>query len=328
MHSEYLLIFAAVAALVIAAVVLLRYKALGIAISKKDKLIEQQQKEIESQNKSVKNLSMLYDSVLEYDKNKTEFFSNIIHELKTPLSVILGAVQLAEGKLQASGGEENGLMKNYRVIRQNCYRLIRLVNNLLDFTRLDSGYLKLNLTNCNIVWFTEEIAQSVIPFARQKDINMIFDTQSEEIYTAVDMEKLERVLMNLLSNAIKFTGVSGTIFVSTWVNEGKAFISIRDTGIGIPAEKQEEIFHRFQQVGSALSRENEGSGIGLSIVKSFVEMHQGDIKLKSAEGKGSEFIIELPVRHIEQERDDDIPDRQVKIAEAVNIEFSTVHSPA
>ena len=328
MESEYLLIFAAVAALVIAAVVLLRYRALGIVISEKDKLIDQQQKEIESQGKSVKNLSMLYDSVLEYDKNKTEFFSNIIHELKTPLSVILGAVQLAEAKLQVSGVEENGLMKNYRIIRQNCYRLIRLVNNLLDFARLDSGYLKLNLTNCNIVWFVEEIAQSVIPFAKQKNIELVFDTQYEEIFTAVDMEKLERTILNLLSNAIKFTGPSGTIFVSTYSSEGKAFISVRDTGIGIPAEKQNEIFHRFQQVGSELSRENEGSGIGLSIVKSFVGMHQGDIKLKSAEGKGSEFIIELPVRHIEQEQKDDMPDRQVRIVEAVNIEFSTVHSPA
>ena len=328
MESEYLLIFTAVAALMIAVVVLLRYRALGIVISEKDKLIHEQQKEIESQGKSVKNLSMLYDSVLEYDKNKTEFFSNIIHELKTPLSVILGAIQLTEAKLQASGGEENGLMKNYRIIRQNCYRLIRLVNNLLDFARLDSGYLKLNLTNCNIVWFVEEIAQSVIPYARQKNIELVFDTQCEEIFTAVDMEKLERTVLNLLSNAIKFTGPSGSVFVNTYSSEGKAFISIRDTGIGIPAEKQREIFHRFQQVGSELSRENEGSGIGLSIVKSFVEMHQGDIKLKSTEGNGSEFIIELPVRHIEQEYKNDMPDRQVKMVEAINIEFSTVHSPA
>lgn len=328
MVSEYLLIFSTVAALVIAAVALLRYRSRDIALSQKDKLIDQQQKEIESQEKSAKNLSLLYDSVIGYDKNKTEFFSNIIHELKTPLSVILGAVQLAEAKLQASGGEENGLMKNYRIIRQNCYRLIRLVNNLLDFSRLDSGYMKLNLTNCNIVCFVEEIAQSVIPYARQKNIELVFDTQCEEIYTAVDMEKLERTVLNLLSNAIKFTGPSGTVFVNTCCNEGKALISVRDTGIGIPSDKQHEIFHRFQQVGSELSRENEGCGIGLSIVKSFVDMHQGDIKLKSSEGRGSEFIIELPVRHIEQEQKENMPDRQVKMAEAVNIEFSTVHSQA
>lgn len=327
MVSEYLLIFAAAVALGVAAVMLFRNRALGIALSGKDKLIEQQRQEIESRGKFVKNLSMLYDSVLEYDKNKTEFFSNIIHELKTPLSVILGAVQLAEAKLQASG-EENSLLKNYRIMRQNCYRLIRLVNNLLDFARLDSGYLKLNLTNCNIAWFVEEIAQSVIPFARQKDIELVFDTQCEEIITAVDMDKLERTILNLLSNAIKFTGPSGAVYVSTYASEGKAFISVRDTGIGIPPEKQREIFHRFQQVGSELSRKNEGSGIGLSIVKSFVEMHQGDIKLKSAVGKGSEFIIELPVRHIEQEEKEDVTERQVKMVEAVNIEFSAVQSPA
>lgn len=328
MDFEYLLIFAVIAALVIAAVVLLRYREAGKALSEKDKTIRQQQAEIENQGKFVKNLSKLYDSVLEYDKNKTEFFSNIIHELKTPISVILGAIQLAEAKLQATGGEENGLMKNYRIIRQNCYRLIRLVNNLLDFTRLDSGYLRLNPVNCNIAWFTEEIAQSVIPFAKQKEIELVFDTQSEEIYTAVDMEKLERAILNLLSNAIKFTSPSGSVFVSTYTNEGKAFISVRDTGIGIPAEKQQEIFNRFQQVGSELSKENEGSGIGLSIVKSFIEMHQGTVKLKSAEGMGSEFIIEIPIRHIEQEKTDEIPDRYTRTIEAVNIEFSAVHPSA
>jgi two-component system cell cycle sensor histidine kinase PleC len=328
MDLKYLLIFVTVAALAVAAVALLRCRAVRSVVSGKDAAIALLQKEIENQDKSVKNLSKMYDSVLEYDKNKTEFFSNIIHELKTPISVILGAIQLAEAKLDASGGKENGLMKNYRIIRQNCYRLIRLVNNLLDFTRLDSGYLKLNLANCNITWFAEEIAQSVIPYARQKNIELVFDTQCEEIYTAVDMEKLERTVLNLLSNAIKFTGPSGSIFISTYSAEGKACISVRDTGIGIPAEKQRLIFNRFQQVGSELSRDNEGSGIGLSIAKSFVEMHNGSIKLKSEEGMGSEFIIELPVRHIDQEQKDNMPEMQFKMAEAVNIEFSSVHPSA
>ncbi len=328
MDFEYLLIIAAAFALAAAAVALLRCRNIKIAISERDKQIDLLKKEIEKQDKFVKNLSRLYDSVLEYDKNKTDFFSNIIHELKTPISVILGAIQLAESKLQPPGGKENGLLKNYRSIRQNCYRLIRLVNNLLDFTRLDSGFLKLNLSNCNIVWFVEEISQSVIPYAKQKNIEIIFDTQSEEIYTAVDMEKLERSVLNLLSNAIKFTGPSGSICVNTYAAEGKAFISVRDTGIGIPADKQQEIFNRFQQVGSELSRENEGSGIGLSIVKSFVEMHQGSIKLNSTQGEGSEFIIELPVRHVEQKQEENMQDRSVKMAEAVNIEFSAVHPSA
>lgn len=328
MDLDYLLLIAAAACLALAAFMLLRYRAVRASLSEKDRLIELQQADIENQHKFVRNLSKLYDSVLEYDKNKTDFFSNIIHEIKTPISVILGAMQLAEAKVQASDCEENGLMKNYRIIRQNCYRLMRLANNLLDFARLDSGYLRLNLTNCNLVYFTEEITQSVVPFARQKDINLVFDTQNEEINTAFDLEKLERVILNLLSNAIKFTGPSGSIYVSTGVSEDRAYISVRDTGIGIPPDKQREIFDRFQQVGSELSRENEGSGIGLSIVKSFAELHQGTIRIVSEQGKGSEFIIELPIRHVEKENGAAPPDRQFKITEAVNIEFSSVQTIA
>lgn len=326
MDLDYLLLIAAAVCLALAVFMLLRYRAVRTSLSEKDRLIGLQQKEIENQGKFVRNLSKLYDSVLEYDRNKTDFFSNIIHEIKTPISVILGAIQLAEARVQASDCEENGLMKNYRIIRQNCYRLMRLANNLLDFARLDSGYLKLNLTNCNLVYFAEEITQSVIPFARQKEIDLVFDTQNEEINTAFDLEKLERVILNLLSNAIKFTGPAGSVYVSTGVREDKAYLSVRDTGIGIPPDKQREIFDRFQQVGSELSRENEGSGIGLSIVKNFVELHQGTIRIVSEQGRGSEFIIDLPIRHVEKESRSDLPDRQFKITEAVNIEFSTVQT--
>lgn len=290
-------------------------------------IIKQQAREIEENNRSIKNLSGLYESAIQYDKSITDFFSNITHDLKTPISVILGAIQLVDLKKQ-SWNEESGIyLKNYQIIRHNCYRLLRLANNLLDFARLDSGYLKVNLTNCNIVYLIEEITQSVIPYAKQKQIELIFDTQYEEINTAVDIDKIDRIVLNLLSNAIKFTAPDGIIMVNVSNKNDRVSISVKDTGIGIPEEKQKDIFERFHQVGSKLSKDYEGSGIGLSLVKSFIELHQGTINLKSKENSGSEFIITLPLHQLEEHNkkseDEMVSDRQNKISEAVNIEFSS-----
>ncbi len=292
----------------------------------KEVIIAAQLEEIEIQNKSIKNLSNLYDSTIQYDRNITDFFINITHELKTPLSVILGAIQLMELKNQTSSDQDknNG---TYRIIRLNCYRILRLVNNLLDFARLDSGYLKLNPANCNIVSLVEEITESVLPYARQKQLTLLFDTQHEEIVTAVDMEKIERVILNLLSNAIKFTGQGGQIRVNIYSADNRVYLSVKDTGIGIPKDKQKEIFERFQQVCSNKSREYEGSGIGLSLVKSFVDLHQGTVSVVSEENQGSEFVVSLPVRrldtHDEKPEEPPVSDHRNKIAEAINIEFSS-----
>ena len=294
---------------------------------KKELIINAQLEEIELQNKTVKNLSDLYDSTIKYDKDITDFFINITHELKTPLSVILGAIQLMDLKNHVAAEEQDKSAGIHQIIRHNCYRLLRLVNNLLDFARLDSGYLKLNPTNCNIVSLIEEITQSVIPYARQKQIELLFDTQQEEIVLAVDTEKIERIILNLLSNAIKFTGQGGHINVTIQTLDNMVYVSVKDTGIGIPKDKQKEIFDRFQQVGSRQSRENEGTGIGLSLVKSFVDLHQGTISVASEETRGSEFIIGLPLKrlgsHEEKPEEPPVSDHNCKIEDAINIEFSS-----
>lgn len=329
MESIFLLtaIAPAIAFVVTSVVFLMLYRKAKQESLKKEIIITAQLEEIEIHNKTVKNLSDLYDSTIRYDKDITDFFINITHELKTPLSVILGAIQLLDLKNQAATGEQSKSAGTYQIIKHNCYRLLRLVNNLLDFARLDSGYLKLNPTNCNIVSLIEEITQSVMPYARQKLIELLFDTQDEEIDTAVDMEKIERVILNLLSNAIKFTSNGGKITVETHSSEEMAYITVKDTGIGIPKDKQKEIFERFRQVSSKRSREYEGCGIGLSLVKSFIDLHEGTINVTSEENKGSEFVIGLPIRHLEslEEKPDEhsVSDQHCKIAEAINIEFSS-----
>lgn len=234
----------------------------------------------------------------EYNKILTEFFSNISHDLKTPINVILSAVQLLNIKKKSGNTDDfmEQLDRLLGIIKQNCYRLIRLVSNLIDISKFESGFLKLELKNLNIVSIVEDITMSVGDYIRSKDVNIIFDTDVEERIIAVDADKIERIMLNLLSNAVKFTDKGDEILVSIEDKEDSVRISVKDTGVGIPDDKLKTIFDRFGQVDKTLIRNKEGSGIGLSLVKSLIEMHGGNIEVKSKLGEGSEFIVELPVR--------------------------------
>ncbi|HID0855542.1 TPA: PAS domain-containing sensor histidine kinase, partial [Clostridium botulinum] len=225
-----------------------------------------------------KNIELLNES-REYNKLITEFLSNISHELKTPLNVIFTAVQLLGFYEEDCNDEKQD--KYLKLIKQNCYRLMKLINNLLDTTKLDSGYLKLNLVNYNIVNLIEEITLSVTSYAESKGINIIFDTNVEEKIIAVDTDKIERIILNLLSNAIKFTNPGGNIFVNVKDSGENVYVHVKDTGVGIPSDKLESIFERFFQVDKTLKKNKEGTGIGLHLVKSFVEMHKGTVHIKS-----------------------------------------------
>jgi len=292
-----------------------------------ENLVSCQQKEIEKQNNMINELARLHNDCMEYDRQKTEFFSNIIHELKMPLSVILGAIQLIEQRNCSNADEKCSYAKHIQTIKRNCYRLLRLVGNMLDIAKVDSGYAVLNLSNQNIVSLVEEITQSVAPYAYQKNLRLEFDTSDEEIITAVDVDKIERIILNLLSNAIKFSKAGGTVWVNLKKGNGKVFISVKDTGPGIPPDKQKKIFERFRQVNSPLTRAAEGTGIGLSLVKSFVELHNGVIRVESTEGKGSEFIVELPLRLASPEAEAATAKYAVhdRIIESIRVELSDIH---
>lgn len=234
---------------------------------------------------------------LEYDRLQSEFLTNVSHEFRTPLNIILGTVQLLELLLKK---EHNAIMskvidKYVHVMRQNCYRLTRLINNLIDLTRIRSNAYKIHLKNCNIISLVEDISLSVTEYAESKGISICFDTDTEEKIMACDSEQIQRIILNLLSNSIKFTKTGGEIWVTIQDKIDTVLITIKDTGIGIPEDQLHQIFKRFMQVDKTLTRSHEGIGIGLSLVKSLVEMHKGTIHVKSEYGKGSEFIIELPV---------------------------------
>ncbi|KEI93078.1 histidine kinase [Clostridium botulinum B2 433] len=268
-----------------------------------------------------KNIELLNES-REYNKLITEFLSNISHELKTPLNVIFTAVQLLGFYEEDCNNEKQD--KYLKLIKQNCYRLMKLINNLLDTTKLDSGYLKLNLVNYNIVNLIEEITLSVTSYAESKGINIIFDTNVEEKIIAVDTDKIERIILNLLSNSIKFTNPGGNIFVNVKDSGENVYIHVKDTGVGIPSDKLESIFERFFQVDKTLKKNKEGTGIGLHLVKSFVEMHNGTVTIKSELGKGTEFIIKLPAVVCEKQVKSKNIIYEANI-ERINMEFSDIN---
>ena len=260
---------------------------------------------------------------------KSQFLANMSHELRTPVNVIFSAIQLFELNLKKSS--DVGLLncnKHLKAMKQNCNRLLRLINNLIDISKIGAGFMELHLKNLNVVSIVEDITLSVEEYAKGKDIYVQFDTEIEEKIMALDPDKLERILLNLLSNAIKFTRKSGNIFVNVYDRETSIIISVKDTGIGILQDKISQIFERFIQVENIMIRSNEGSGIGLSIVKSFVEMHGGTINVLSEVGVGSEFIIHLPVNALVEQCQQDFTalNNKENYAEILDIEFSDIYN--
>lgn len=277
-----------------------------------------------------KNKKLLYE-VREYDNLKTEFFSNLSHELKTPLNVILGSQQLLSmytENYNSKACTREKIKRNLKIMKQNCNRLLRLVNNLIDITRIDSGFFEMSLQNHNIVNIIEEITLSVSEYIEDKGVHLIFDTDTEEKIIACDADRIERIMLNLLSNAIKFTKPGDEIKVSILDLENHINISVRDTGIGIPQDKLNIIFDRFRQVDKSFTRSHEGSGIGLSLVKSLVELHEGSISVKSDYGVGSEFIINIPVKVIEDKENikEDSNKVEVDNIERIQVEFSDIYN--
>ena len=282
------------------------------------------QKEEEEQRK-------ILEEAMQLESLKNEFFANISHEFRTPINIILGTMQLMKRNVDQNKihwDESLNLESHINYIKQNAYRLLRLVNNLIDITCIDSGYYQLQLGNYNIVEIIENITLSVAQYTKDKGINLIFDTNCEEKIIACDPDKIERIVLNLLSNAIKYTDKSGNIYVGLKIEDDIVKISVKDDGVGMSSDKLDIIFDRFKRIDNNLNRKCEGSGIGLSLVKSLVELLDGRIYVSSELGVGSEFIFELPNKVI-QDYSKSILDRNIPKStqiEKCNIEFSDIYS--
>ena len=210
-------------------------------------------------------------------------------------------------------------------MKQNCMRMIRLINNLMDITKLDSGFIKLNKKNGNIVSVVEDLVQSAVFYVKNKDIELIFDTNIEEKIMGFDYDMIERIVLNLLSNAFKYSHYNGKIYINLIDLGESIIIKVKDEGTGIPKNKLDVIFERFGQANCSLSRQCEGTGIGLYLVKAFTEIHGGKISVISNEGKGSEFSVVLPARLVKNEYNVNKVLFETNI-ERIEIEFSDIYS--
>jgi signal transduction histidine kinase/ligand-binding sensor domain-containing protein/DNA-binding response OmpR family regulator len=256
--------------LLIAIGILFYIRQVGINKLKSQFALEQERKEAQR--------------IHEMDRMKIRFFTNVSHEFRTPLSLIFAPV---EKFLKTSKSDEE--KQQFELIKRNARRLLNLVNQLMDFRKMEVQQLKLQLSEGDIVDYLRELSYSFTDLADKKNIQFAFESELESLHTFYDADKLERILFNLLSNAFKFTYENG--YVSVHLD----LIKVIDTGIGIPFENQEYIFDNFFQHEVPADMMNQGSGIGLSITKEFVKLHGGEIKVESEPDNGSCFTINLPV---------------------------------
>ncbi|MEJ8552711.1 sensor histidine kinase [Tepidibacter sp. Z1-5] len=266
---------------------------------------------------------------IENDRIKTEFFCNISHEFKTPLNVILGTIQLLntynnDNYINIEAEKFNTYIN---MGKQNCLRLLRLINNIMDITKIEYDAFEVKYKNYNIIYIIESITQSVVEFAKSNGIDIIFDTVVEEKIISCDADIIERVILNILSNSIKNTDKGGCIWVNIYDENECILIKIKDNGIGIPKDKIETIFDRFTQVDGSLKRKHEGSGVGLSLVKSLVEKHNGDIWVTSEVGVGTQTSIRLPDNNCNNNYEiEEEYSYNNNLVEKINIEFSDIYS--
>lgn len=235
------------------------------------------------------------ERVRELDRLKIKFLTNLSHEFRTPISLILGPVDT----LLSQQNEKT--YTQLSMIKRNGKRLLNLVNQLLDFRKMEEQELTLHKTEGELVSFIKEASDSFKDLSERKKINFVFHTHIEQLHTCFDHDKIERIVFNLLSNAFKFTLEGGKISLELLrmaqppdVSGNWITIQISDSGIGIPEDKKEKIFERFFQNATTDSILNQGTGIGLSITKEFVQMHGGSIEVQSECGKGATFFIHLP----------------------------------
>ena len=244
----------------------------------------------------------------ELDLMKIKFFTNVSHEFRTPLSLIMAPVDRIIKQTQ-----EPEIQRQLLLVNRNAKRLLNLVNQLLDFRKMEYQELKLYTRPGDIIGFIRELAYSFTDVAEQKSIDFVFDAEADEFHTSFDQDKIERIIFNLLSNAYKFTQTGGHVSVLLYFKDSgdplqrQLEIKVIDTGIGIQKDKLDRIFEPFFQNDIPGSMLNQGSGIGLSITKEFVRLHGGEITVESEFNQGSCFTVLLPLPKVDKQLFTDTP---------------------
>ena len=247
--------------------------------------------------------------------SQENFLINISHDLRSPVNSILSVLQCLKYLNTDNSKEVKEKTNEYRkIIKRNSLKIIKLIDNLIDTTKLEGDNYHLNKTNLDIVNVVESIVDSIEVYANEKKINIIFDTNVEEFMINADLEAVDRIVMNLLSNAIKFSPVDEVIEVTVNAEENNVKISVKDNGIGIAEEEQKKIFNRFEQATNSKRVEGKGSGIGLDLVSYLVKSHGGKIQL----------IVTLPVGKLSEDKENHELMSRNKV-EQLEIEFSDIY---
>ena len=271
---------------------------------------------------SKEEMILLIEKLQEKQEIQENFMMNISHDLRSILNIIMSANYMLECIKNRENINCDNKEKEYlNIVKRNTYKMLKLIDNLIDITRLENKYFKINKENIEIVNFIETVMGSIDKYAKKKDITLIFDTNKEECIVGVDPQALDRMCINLISNAIKFSPIGSFIYVTLMIDDKDVKISVADNGLGISKEDQKKIFERFNQ-GSKKNKHN-GSGIGLDLVKSLVKLHDGRITLKSELNKGSNFTIILPNTKLEKE-EVKFKDKRDRV-QLLEIEFSDIY---
>lgn len=241
---------------------------------------------------SKKEVEAAYRKLQELDQIKSQFFANISHEVRTPLTLILAPLQ----SLLPHPALPEEMRRQLDVMYQNGLRLLRLMNNLLDFAKIDAGKMTMAYRRLDFIPFIKGIVSSVAPLAEKKEIQLLFSGEKEPVPFYFDPDKIEKVLLNLILNALKFTPSGGRVEISCLRKEETVQVTVSDTGIGVANEDLPKLFSRFSQVDASASRQYEGTGLGLALAKDFVALHKGKIWAESQPGRGTTMSLALPLR--------------------------------
>lgn len=257
--------------------------------------------------KSRETLRSQYERLGELDEAKTRFFANISHELRTPLTIMLGITEKLGSVIRPVQQDEK-VPEMVRLLEHNGLRLMKLIDDLLDLVRFDTGHSDLNFQPTPVQVHFEGLLKSLRHLSEQDNVALLWTYKSESPVVLMDRDKFDKIVLNLVINAIKFTPSGGTIDVDLEISANMLALSVKDTGVGIPQENLERIFDRFWQVDTSSTRKFQGSGIGLALVRSVTESLKGEVKATSEVGVGTHFTVRFPVdKAAESEITTDIP---------------------
>ncbi|CAB4695025.1 MAG: hypothetical protein F2663_04785 [Actinobacteria bacterium] len=281
-------LFEAGAASVIALLVLARLAGLvgAVEAARDDERAALEQAESARLQLAAQNLRLL-----ELDRLKDEFVAGVSHELRTPLTSIAGYAEL-----MLETENDPGIRNHLEIIERNAERLLRLVSDLLFAARLQTGQLDLDVTDVDLRELVRQAVESAQMQAEAADVTLDIDVLREPLHVEGAPDRLTQLLDNLVSNALKFTPAGGRVSISLRRGEGAAVLEVSDTGIGIPADELTNLFQRFYRSRIALDRQIQGTGLGLYLSKAIVDAHRGRIDVRSTEGKGTTFVVEIPER--------------------------------